>query len=107
MTVHCQIPGCGMSWPKDPVMTVRCPTCGAEPGRPCRQPSGHGTWNVFGRFHASRDIHADQSGAYGPEDHCPKGLCGHANIERRRVENEVFEDGVMKGLDQKSLFEVE
>lgn len=79
MTVKCQVPGCGLTWERDPVLEVECPTCKAPPGRACRQPSGHNTWNPFGRFHAERDLHADQSGAYGPPDHCPLARCGHAN----------------------------
>jgi len=93
--VACQVEGCGMTWPRDPVMTVACPTCGAAPGRACKQPSGHGTWNAFGRFHPERDLHADRSGAYGPPDHCPLGRCGHANVAARQEGIIPFQDGVI------------
>lgn len=67
---HCQVPGCGKSWPRDPVLDVDCPTCPAKAGARCRRPSEH---PVPGGFHPERDLAADAAGAYGP---CPLNRCG-------------------------------
>lgn len=67
----CNKPGCGKSWPRDPVLEVACPDCKAPVGVGCRRPSGHS--GPFVELHAARDILADREGKYGP---CPLGLCG-------------------------------
>ncbi|WP_443029628.1 zinc finger domain-containing protein [Sphingomonas sp. TX0522] len=64
-------PGCERSWPRDPVLEVRCPDCAAPIGVRCRRPSGHS--GPFVGLHASRDLLADRQGAYGA---CPLGTCG-------------------------------
>ena len=71
---HCNRPGCPSAWPRDPVLEVACPDCGAGVGVRCRRPSGHA--GRFTDLHAARDHLADAEGAYGP---CPLGLCGAAN----------------------------
>jgi hypothetical protein len=73
--LSCNVPGCDRTWDRDPCLEVECPTCNAPVGRICRQPSGHNTWNAWGRFHDARDLAADKAGAYGP---CPFGRCGNA-----------------------------
>ena len=70
MTVHCQKPGCTVSWPRDPVLEVPCPSCKANVGVWCRKPSGH---QMRGEYHADRDLLADREGKYGK---CPSGRCG-------------------------------
>lgn len=81
MTLHCNVPGCTRTWTRDPCLDVACPSCRAEPGHPCRQPSGHNTWNAWGRFHPQRDLEADRAGSYGP---CPFGRCGAAPSNQPR-----------------------
>lgn len=55
---------CGQTWPRDPVLEVRCPTCQAGVGRRCKRPSGHGC-----EIHASRDrLAMQQVTGYG---RCP------------------------------------
>lgn len=49
MSVSCR--QCGQAWPRDPVLEVACPDCGAKVGQRCRRPSGH---NVWGAAHADR-----------------------------------------------------
>lgn len=71
---HCARPGCSSTWPRDPVLEVACPDCGAGAGVRCRRPSGHA--GHFTALHAARDRLADALGAYGP---CPLGRCGVAN----------------------------
>ena len=69
--------GCGRTWARDPVLEVRCPTCGAI-GRRCMRPSEH---PIFGKgFHAARDLLADREGKYGV---CPLGKCGVANKDKQ------------------------
>ena len=75
MAVSCNR-GCGKSWPRDPVLEVKCPTCQAGVGVKCRRPSGHDC-----DPHASRDILADEQGFYGE---CPLGLCGLQNVAARK-----------------------
>lgn len=71
---HCQKPDCGRTWPRDPALEVKCPTCRAAIGQRCKRPSGH---RVFGGApHDARDILADQLGHYGT---CPSGRCGLVN----------------------------
>lgn len=72
----CGKEGCSKTWPRDPVLEVECPQCGAEPGELCRRPSGHQPWNPWGRFHMDRDLQALDEGAYGvcPLDRCPQSL---------------------------------
>lgn len=78
---HCQKPGCGKSWPRDPVLEVACPDCKAPIGARCKRPSG---WSgPFVDLHISRDILADREGKYGP---CPLGLCG---IDRIAVQPDL------------------
>ena len=67
----CDRPGCGASWPRDPVLDVACPDCKAAIGVRCRRPSGHS--GPFTELHNARDILADTVGAYGT---CPLGICG-------------------------------
>jgi hypothetical protein len=71
---HCTRPGCTATWPRDPVLEVACPDCGAGVGVRCRRPSGHA--GSFTDLHAARDLLADARGAYG---RCPLALCGAAN----------------------------
>lgn len=70
----CQRAGCDRTWPRDPVLEVSCPDCGAPAGVRCRRPSGHS--GPFVDLHAARDLAADRAGTYG---HCPLGTCGHRN----------------------------
>ncbi len=79
MTVKCLKPGCCKTWPRDPVLEVKCPTCGAEPGRRCKRPSEHTVWG--GEPHPERDRLADRLGHYGP---CPFGRCGLANVKAEK-----------------------
>lgn len=51
MTVHCR--NCGQSWPRDPVLEVRCPVCAADVGTKCRRPSEHA--GGFVHPHSERD----------------------------------------------------
>jgi hypothetical protein len=81
MTVTCMRPGCDRTWPRDPVLEVACPDCGARVGTRCRRPSGHTAWGEA-NFHAARDTAADQAGCYGQ---CPLGLCGLAAVRRRQA----------------------
>ena len=85
--VHCQRKGgCGKSWPRDPVLEVECPSCGAPAGRACKRPSGHGVWGQYGRFCDPRDMAAYNAGAYGT---CPQDICGlSAEAAARRLEIE-------------------
>ena len=55
---------CGQTWPRDPALEVKCPTCHAAVGRNCRMPSGH---NVFShtRLHPARDHVAMAAGKLG------------------------------------------
>jgi hypothetical protein len=75
----CTITGCGKVWPRDPVLEVACPICGARPGSPCvaRRPSGHVHTSAFAGLppwgHDERDLAALAAGAYGT---CPLGRCG-------------------------------
>ena len=48
---------CGLSWPYDPALDVRCPTCQAPKGQNCRRPSGHNC-----EFHITRDQAALDAG---------------------------------------------
>jgi hypothetical protein len=55
---------CGQTWPRDPALEVRCPTCRAAIGQLCKRPSGHGC-----DVHASRDhLAMAQVAGYG---RCP------------------------------------
>lgn len=74
----CRNTSCGLTWPRDPVLEVACPTCTAPIGIGCKRPSGHS--GPFVELHAERDLLADREGKYGP---CPLGLCGVANRNRR------------------------
>jgi hypothetical protein len=73
-TAVCQTPGCGLTWPRDPVLEVPCPTCKAPIGTGCKRPSGHS--GPFVELHADRDLLADREGKYGS---CPLGRCGLSN----------------------------
>ncbi len=88
MTVHCMKPGCDCSWPRDPVLEVECPDCGAAIGAKCTNPSGWTKWGT-GNFHAARDIAADQAGKYGP---CPSGRCG-VEESQRTAQGDLFNAG--------------
>lgn len=77
-SAHCNRTGCPSTWPRDPVLEVACPDCGAAVGVRCRRPSGHS--GGFTDLHAARDLLADALGAYGP---CPLGICGAANRPRQ------------------------
>ena len=69
MTIYCtRRTDCGKTWPRDPVLEVRCPTCQAPVGRRCKRPSGHAC-----EVHVGRDRLADRAGHYGA---CPLGICG-------------------------------
>lgn len=52
---HC---ACGKTWPRDPVLEVPCPVCGAPVGKPCqrKRPSGHTAWGNWA--HNERDLAA-------------------------------------------------
>jgi hypothetical protein len=54
---------CGHTFPVDPVLTVTCPACHVRPGQNCRRPSGHPIMSHT-RFHDTRDLAADDAGAY-------------------------------------------
>jgi len=77
MSVACEL--CGRTWPRDPVLEVACPVCGAGVGHPCvsEAPSGHRKSAAFQGLppwgHDERDLAAALAGAYGP---CPEGRCG-------------------------------
>ena len=73
-TAQCTRLGCTSTWPRDPVLEIACPDCGAAVGVRCRRLSGHA--GGFTDLHAARDILAHAQGAYGP---CPLGICGAAN----------------------------
>lgn len=79
MSVSCQ--RCPKTWPRDPVLEVECPVCGADPGEKCRtrRPSGHVHSAKFSGLppwgHDQRDLEAVLAGAYGE---CPEGQCGLA-----------------------------
>ncbi len=77
MTVSCD--RCGQSWRRDPALEVRCPDCGAQPGRKCRRPSEHGIFG--GGLHAARDRAAMKAGILVK---CP-GLLVLAKPEARAV----------------------
>ncbi|OAN53493.1 zinc finger domain-containing protein [Sphingobium sp. TCM1] len=70
----CQNQDCGLTWPRDPVLEVACPTCKAPVGVGCKRPSGHS--GPFIELHAERDLLADREGKYGP---CPLGRCGRTS----------------------------
>jgi hypothetical protein len=55
----------GETWPHDPALEVRSPTCHVPAGVKCRRPSGH-----RGELHASHDQAAMDAGFLRP---CPKG----------------------------------
>jgi hypothetical protein len=70
MTISCNRGECDREWPRDPVLEVECPTCGASVGRKCKRPSGHG--GNFVHPHQSRDRAAVGAGHYGE---CPLDIC--------------------------------
>lgn len=61
---------CGKAWPRDPVLEVACPICGAEVGRPCRviRPSEHVHSAAFAGLppwgHDARDLLAAAENKY-------------------------------------------
>jgi len=77
-SVKCQL--CPKTWPRDPVLEVACPKCGAAPGRKCKtvRPSQHSLSSGFVGLapwgHTERDLAADAAGAYGE---CPQGKCSN------------------------------
>lgn len=70
MSVSCNRDGCDRTWPRDPVLEIRCPTCDADIGMKCKRPSGHG--GNFVHPHAARDRLAVADGYYGG---CALGIC--------------------------------
>ena len=48
---------CGMEWPYDPALDVKCPQCQAPKGVNCRRPSGHNC-----ELHIARDRAALDAG---------------------------------------------
>lgn len=76
----CRTNGCGLTWPRDPVLEVPCPTCKAPVGVGCKRPSGHS--GPFVELHADRDLLADREGKYGP---CLLGICGLASRRDRQT----------------------
>lgn len=83
--IGCNIAGCGKKWPRDPVLEVACPKCGAPEGVLCgaKRPSGHKMSAAMSRKNGwgcdERDILADKEGKYGE---CPLGGCGTALKDR-------------------------
>ncbi len=84
--VTCNVPSCGKTWPRDPVLEVPCPhsLCLAKVGQLCGEsrPSEHRTSPGFSPSvnqqwggHDVRDAAAMAAGAYGP---CPYGRCSLA-----------------------------
>lgn len=70
--MRCLKPGCTVTWPRDPVLEVPCPSCGVGIGAVCLRPSGHRKWGA--KFYCdARDIAADKAGKYGV---CPTSRCG-------------------------------
>lgn len=81
---------CGREFDRDPALEVECPKCNAEPGSPCRRPSGHPVnmnTNLHG-IHADRDRKALREGVYEP---CPEGPSG-GDLEEIDL-TYTFEDG--------------
>jgi hypothetical protein len=70
MTISCNRRGCDRTWPRDPVLEIECPSCGAGVGTKCKRPSGHG--GNFVHPHHRRDRLAVAEGHYG---NCPLGIC--------------------------------
>jgi len=70
MTISCNRDGCDREWPRDPVLEVGCPSCGALIGTKCKRPSGHG--GNFVHPHGARDRAAVAEGHYGE---CPLDIC--------------------------------
>jgi len=73
MTVSCNRQACDRTWPRDPVLEIECPSCGADVGTKCKRPSGHG--GNFVHPHAARDRRAVAEGHYG---NCPLGICAES-----------------------------
>jgi hypothetical protein len=63
---------CGMQHDHDLALDVKCPTCGAPPGRLCRRPSGHGC-----ALHITRDQAALDAGILF---RCPGTLEAHVAL---------------------------
>lgn len=68
--VSCGEPGCDHVFPRDPVLEVPCPVCGAEIGIHCASvaPSGHRKSRGFSGLaawgHDARELAAAADGAY-------------------------------------------
>ena len=60
-TAYCIRSHCTATWPRDPVLEVSCPDCGAGIGVRCRRPSGHE--GPFIDLHVARDMLANACGA--------------------------------------------
>lgn len=73
MTISCNRKTCDRKWPYDPVLEIRCPTCGADIWTKCKRPSGHG--GNYVHPHAARDRFAVADGHYVD---CPLGICAES-----------------------------
>ena len=60
MTDQCTYLRCGQTWPRNPMLEVVCPTCGAPVGQYCRRPSGYS--GPFVEFHVDREKVAMERG---------------------------------------------
>jgi hypothetical protein len=62
MTVSCS--ACNHSWPRDPALEVKCPTCNARIGTYCSEvhPSGYRIRFGSTLIHSARDQHAMDMG---------------------------------------------
>ena len=78
-----QCHNCGRRWPRDPVLEVACPVCGAAIGHPCRvaRPSAHVHSAAFAGLppwgHDARELLAAVENKYGCD-------CGISLAEARR-----------------------
>jgi hypothetical protein len=88
MTVFCSRDGCDQTWPRDPVLEVECPSCGAAIGTKCKRPSGHG--GNFVHPHGRRDRLAVDEGHYGT---CPLDICAESLEDMDRPDTPIDERG--------------
>jgi hypothetical protein len=84
MAVQCS--ACNQSWPRDPTLEVKCPSCPAGIGQHCVRPSGH---NLFGNtFHTERDKLAMKTiPDYGL---CPKRFDNEKHLRKSACQRQSF-----------------
>lgn len=94
---------CGQEWPRDPVLEVECPVCGAQPGQACRaaRPSGYVHSASFAGLppwgHDERDILAMQIvPGYG---RCPASRGSAPDLAPAVAQADLFAFGAM-GMEE-------